>query len=543
MSPRLGALMCMLGVSALGLAPVRARAQVLGPAPEPLQFEVDPIARSPRLVGMGGLVYTVEDQHNQIALWDLARNPIGLIADRDSSNLEVWGNYLNSSLIGDQTFGRVRQSLAAKGWDAITEAWRRSHSTLVYGAEMRYLNSNVDRPEADQTAIRGTSGSFTFRPTIAGAVKWVKSNNMRWALRVNLIAQNQHQQRHFFIERPGGDYLGGSGELISGFPNLFDANSGFLTGTGLGGALDYRLGPWVDAAIQGDYVTETVSTDNTTDRSVSQYEQKRPFATGSMALIGRVGSKVEWGVDGRIFRSTADESYNISISGGIGNPPLAGRGARLTSDQNGSILNGRLLFKLPQGLRLGFGGRSYYEKLIVNPPPVNDQDSYNLFLNHIYSAVPEADSLALADSISRTTRMVHAYEVGGGLSWSHARRLTAGIEYHVSQDKRDAQVVDYATPGPYVKSWDVRAGGEYRCTERLVGRVGFDYTQSDLNTLVPFNDTVARAFSLGVGYYPTGASWAMESGYRLEWPRTDYGDPTQTRGNRQSLGLNVRWLF
>src|SRR5262249_54032285 len=158
--------------------------------------------------------------------------------------------------------------------------------------------------------------------------------------------------------------------------------------------------------------------------------------------------------------------------------------------------------KLPRGLRLGFGGQTYYEKVAVQPPSVDDQNSYNLFLNHIYSAVPEADSLALADSIARVTRMVHAYEAGGGLSWSNARRLTAGIEYHWSQDKRDAQVVEFATPGPYLKSWDVRAGGEYQCTERLVGRVGFDYTQSDLNTLIPFNDTVARALSLGMGYHP-----------------------------------------
>lgn len=543
MSPRQGALMCMLGVCALGLAPVQVRAQVLGPAPAPLQFVVDPLDRSARLVGMGGLTYTVEDDHNQVSLWDLARNPIGLISDRDSSSLEVWGGYLNRSLIGNETYGRVRQSLEAKSWDAIVEGWRRARSTLVYGAEIRYVNNNVDRPQDDQTAIRGTYGGFTFRPTIAGTVKWVKSQNMRWALRANLIAQSQNQQLHFFVERPGGDYLGGNGGLISGFPNLFDANSGFLTGTGLGGALDYRFSPALDIAIQGDYVKETVSTDNTTDRSISEYEQKRPFATGAMALIGRVGSQVEWGVDGRLFRSSADENYNISISGGIGQPPLAARGNRLNADQNGSTLNGRVVFKLPEHLRLGVGGKAYYEKTAVLPPSVDDYSSYNLFLNHVYSAEPTADSLALADSVSRTTRWVHAYEVGGGLSWSRSRRFTTGVEYHFTQNKNDAEVVGYATPGPYMKSWDVRAGAEYRCAERLVGRAGFNYTQSDLNTLAPFNDTVARAFSLGVGYYPTAAHWLLETGYRLEWPRTDYGDPTETRGNSQTLGLNVRWLF
>ncbi len=542
MGPMQRAWIGTLGVLWVALGAAPARAQVLGPAPEPLQFVVDPLERSPRLAGMGGLIYTVEDEHNQIDLWDFARNPVGLAAGRDSSSIEFWGGTASDARFRDETLQRVRQSLSLRDFHALAEAWRRSRGRFVYGAEVRFLESRRDDPFDDQTYRRGTSGGVAARPTLAGVVKWVESGRMRWALRANVHVVEQDQEYRVMHARPGGDYLGGSGGLLPGTPNLFDANSGFLSGLGLGGVLDYQFGEWLDAAIVGDYIKEKVETKNETKRSLAQYNQDRPFSQGGLSLVGRLGKLVEWGADGRLFRSAAEEDYYITISAGIARVPISARGMRLDADQNGSLLRGRLLVHLPYGLRLGGGGNARYEKLAV-VPPAGDPDSYNIFLDHLYVSEPDADSLMLPDSVARTTRKLHAYQLGGGLAWSSGRRVVAGVEYHYGQDRRDSEVLGEGVQGPYLKSWEIRAGAEYRCTEQFTGRAGFGYAKGDANTLTDQDEWVSRTLTLGAGYSPKDSAWGLESGYRVEWTDSDFGDPADSRGSRQNLALSVRWLF
>ena len=89
MSPRSGAPWSVLAIAcaaiALGAAP--ASAQTLPSATDAFVQFPDPIARSPRLVGMGRLTLVVPDRHNRITLWDYARNPAGLALDDSVSTL------------------------------------------------------------------------------------------------------------------------------------------------------------------------------------------------------------------------------------------------------------------------------------------------------------------------------------------------------------------------------------------------------------------------------------------------------------------------
>jgi hypothetical protein len=199
--------------------------------------------------------------------------------------------------------------------------------------------------------------------------------------------------------------------------------------------------------------------------------------------------------------------------------------------------------RLPGGLRLGGGGFADYRKAFVQPPDPTDPSSYNLLLNTIYQSQPDADSLALPDSVSRFTALVHAYEVGGGLSWESPGKMVVGVEYHFGRDRRDQVLVDEYVQGPYRKTWDVRAGVEYRCSERLSGRAGYVFRKDDADTATPLDETVGHSLTLGAGYLPKGASWRVEAGYQVEWLKSDFDDPTEGRGSNQVLGLDVRWLF
>jgi len=80
----------LLGLAAcITLPAIPAAAQSVFDDPSPLvEGRVDPLARSPRLLGMGRLSYVLDDAHQRINLWDLGKNPIGVIDADTSSTLE-----------------------------------------------------------------------------------------------------------------------------------------------------------------------------------------------------------------------------------------------------------------------------------------------------------------------------------------------------------------------------------------------------------------------------------------------------------------------
>src|SRR5262245_13250418 len=69
-------LTAFLAMSAGILLPTSSSAQRYEAARRLLDLSPDPIARSPRLLGMGRLTLA-DDRHNNLGMWDFAANPTG----------------------------------------------------------------------------------------------------------------------------------------------------------------------------------------------------------------------------------------------------------------------------------------------------------------------------------------------------------------------------------------------------------------------------------------------------------------------------------
>ncbi len=541
MSPRLrartSAVICLLA----GPMAVDARAQLSAPLPVAFQATPDPLDRSARLQGLGGLIYVIEDEHNEIRLWDFARNPVGLLDDRDSSSLELWGSAQDEVRLHEENLGRTRQSFARGGWGFKGEGWIRSPGSFFYGSTADLVLEQRSAPYDDFMFHKDELTVPSASPTIGGKLKWVKSGAMRWALRAHYSAYEDSREYRLFRSDSFGDYLGGQG-LVPVPPNLFEPTSSDITSLGGGGALAYRIGPWADVALSGDFMNEDVELTGEGKRYTLEFTEKRPVAQGGVALIGNMGKTLEWGLDGRLFRSSFEQSYFFTISAGIGGIPVSGRGKRLEETTNGSILRARALVRLPGGWRVGGGGSAVYSREETTPPDLGDVTSYNLFLNHVYRSEPDADSLSLPDSVMARVGRVHAYEIGGGISWEHPR-LVVGAEGHATADRRDQNTVTGALFGPKAQGWDARGGLEYRCTSTLAGRAGYVFRSRDADTETGLNETVSHTMTLGAGYHALQASWSVDAGYGVEWLKSDFPDPSQFRGSNQSFLMNLRWAF
>jgi opacity protein-like surface antigen len=174
----------------------------------------------------------------------------------------------------------------------------------------------------------------------------------------------------------------------------------------------------------------------------------------------------------------------------------------------------------------------------IKAPAIGDFTSFNRFLDLLWYRTG-ADSLVHPDSVSTVEVRDYAWGYSGGASYKLKKGIV-GVEYHYT---RDEQLGDQSGKGPRAIQWDVRSGMEYRCNDVLTGRLGYAYRWVDRDDYTKGNEYLGHTVTAGFGLRPAGASWSVETGYAIEWLRSDFGDPTNQRSSRQDLSMQIHWLF
>ena len=76
-----------------------------------------------------------------------------------------------------------------------------------------------------------------------------------------------------------------------------------------------------------------------------------------------------------------------------------------------------------------------------------------------------------------------------------------------------------------------------------MGRLGYRYRWTDEDDYTVQNEYIGNMMSLGLGLRPSGATWAFEAGYAIEWLQGDFGSALEPRASRQQLASMLRWVF
>ena len=502
----------------------------------------DPISRSPGLFGMGRLTLVGADPHNRITLWDFARNPAGIAEAESSSALDVRPGTSAASDVTELFPSTLeRQTLAAREVRTEIEGWRRSGNS-AYGVNFDFASLREDAPYAVDIELRRHISNPGGMAALNGLLPFVKSGRVKYALTLVTRREAGDDQYRGYVRNTTGEYIDRNGATYSS-PNYFVPDRRRLTTLGGGAALSYRFGPWLEAAAIGDLVNQELALSSSAGRYSSEIREQprghRPYPVGQATLIGRVGKSLEWGWDGRVWNARSEQRWAFTVSAGIGQNPLAGRGKRADREEHGSEMRSRLRWTLGPFEVGGSFGTGYLSDVIL-PPAQSDLTSLNRFLYDVYRR-PNADSLALPDSISYHRAEQRTRQAAGGVAVRlPGRRGLLGAEYHASQDERQQLPGGL---GPRQVGWDVRTGLEFRCTAVLTGRAGYIHQSLDLDDQTKNNEFIGNTGTLGLGLKPQGAAWSLDVGYALEWWRADYGDPALPHGSRQQLMSQIRWVF
>ena len=542
MSPRrrvlLSAISSILLLTALA---VPAHAQFYDVARGSLGFSLDAIERSPRLVGMGGMTLVGDDPHTAITLWDFAASPLGILEADSVNTAEVYpatSSYSGLRDLPSDTGTRERQDRAGRETRVAYELWRRTGGRSAYGIAGDLGSLRMDQVFSETVERRSIFSQPTIMPVLMGHMPYVKSSRWLYSARLFYSGETAQNQYRSLTENSQGQYIDQTGPEQDP-PEFFTATDFKVRSTGGGLGVAYDRGRAFKAAANMDVVENNIHGTNESARRSAQNDEKRPYHTGQATMVGRLGRSLEWGVDGRDWRSQSEESWFFSISAGVGADPLVGRGKLLQREERGRALRTRLRwthgpFELGGGLATG------YRRVTVTPPGLEDLTSFNYFRNTVTYRV-NADSLALPDSVVFNQSEERTWEAGGGLAIRlPGGRGSWGAEYHRLQGLTEQTM---SGKGPLRKGWDLRTGLEYRCTQVLKGRVGYAYRWEDRDDYTRQNEDLASTLTLGLGLRPVGTAWNFEVGYAIEWLRADYGTPAEPRACRQQLASMVRWAF
>ena len=508
-----------------------------------LGYSPDPLARSPRLLGMGRLTLA-DDLHNRLTLWDFAGNPTGIAEAESMSTFEYRPLFRNSSVlheVGSGAQARERQELAARQVRHSVEAWRRSPGTPAYGMVAELAMLQMDRPFDEAVERRGRFTVPAISGAVNGQVPWLHRERFEFALRLDYSLEHHDDDYFEFLRLPQGDYLGQESGIVPP-PDLYTPDRIETTSLRGGVAFSVRVKKDIKAAVGYDRARVKVRSTLEGLRSTTKVDEDRPFDIGQASLIGRLGRNLEWGVDGRAWRSQSEEFFFWTISAGQAELPLSGKGKRLDREEKGTSLRTRVRWMngpLELGASFGAGSRlavinPWYPQGIGDPPGFND------FLAEIANR-SGADTLMLPGRVTKSQIEERSYEFAGGAMWRlPSGRGVLGAEAHLGRGSTDQIEIG---GGPEPRGWDVRAGGEYGLSATLKARAGWSYGVHDRDDLTA-NDAYRSAMATaGFGHQPEGSRWGVDLGYAYEWVRSDFVDPARSRGSQQHLAVQMRWQF
>ena len=498
----------------------------------------DPLTRSPGLAGMGRLTFVGVDPHHRITLWDFAGNPTGVAEADSSSTLDLRPGAGGASDVSDLLgTSQIRQTFAAHGTEVGYEAWRRQ-GDMAYGAIGNLGSVQLDRPFSDDVEHRRTLTAPWAMPVLNGVMPFTHSGRTRYALDVQWGQETVDSRFLTIVHNADGDFISHDSDEREE-PNVLLPQSFDVRQLGGGASVSHRFSSALTAAARYEGVAVRIHGDDQNKRNDAHTTELRPYNIGEATLIGRIGDAIEWGVDGRGWRSTSEERWAFTISAGQGVTPLSGRGKLLERQEEGSSMRTRALWHAG-AFDIGGGLNTNYQKVTTTPPATGDHTSFNYFLNTVFGT-STADSISLADSVVADVSKLHAWDGGIGLAWHlPERRAIAGIEYHRSRDIVDSEI---GGQGPRRISWDVRTGLEFGLTSTLEGRAGYQFRWFDRDDFTHGNEYRSHLGTIGIGLRPTHSIWSLDVSYGVSWLRADFGDPAEPRGSRQQFVSQLHWAF
>lgn len=522
---------------------VGASAQSYDETRQDLGLWPDPLARSPRLLAMGGLTYAVADEHRRIDLWEFGGNSAGL-HDADSlSRLEIGpatGSRSGARDLAPGAIPRERQDFAMREVRLGYELWRYAdRGGTTFGLIGDYGSLRTDRPSTPDLEVRRQFSVPNTMGVVSGHLPFLFPERLRYGFHVRHRYEASDDRYLTIVRNGAGEFIDKDGVTVAP-PDFFTPDHRAVRSLGLGGALALHVAGQVLGA-GFDYAANAIESRNDGDRYSTEIREDRPVTGLHVEWVSRdlvAGPlRLENGLRYENWSSSSNQRWVFSLSGGTGAVPITGRGGYGDREEEGAAV--REWVRATVGaLQIGGGVQWATREINFTPVPTADLKSFNYYRNFLYNKAG-LDSLALPDSLVKSWWDSDHFDFGVGASYRLAfLNALVGAEFH-SRSASYEQTI--SGPGPEGRATGFRGGFDARVTPVLRVQGGYGFESTDLDEDTEQNEYVAHTVSAGIGLAPAGATWQVDAGYSVTLQRADFDDLSGQRGYGQRGLLRIRW--
>src|SRR5262249_39480070 len=245
--------------SLLGWA--EARAQFYDPALRSLDLVTGEVARSPRLLGMGGLSLVVPDRNTSYSLWDLSGIPVGISAYDTTSTLDPRPGTDALSSVQRLGLGRERQDLASRRTASQMEAvYRSRESGSVFGLVADLSSLRWDRPYDGAVEVRQSVLHPDAMGILGGEIPHYFDHHLR-DRPLHVGGEAVEEQYREIVSNAAGEYIDLSGGELRP-PGQFIPTSVDVTTSATGVSTSYALGRATQIAVGIEHESDRIHSTN-----------------------------------------------------------------------------------------------------------------------------------------------------------------------------------------------------------------------------------------------------------------------------------------
>lgn len=448
-----------------------------------------------RLLGMGHLSLVVEDENNQISLFDFAGNLAGTAEDRDGWSLESWGGRgtVEESYLVAHGGEDLRQTTRLSGGTGGTDVVYRKDARRAIGVTANFFRHAMTRRYGDVSKVRGPR-AFAFYNENFGMLRLAVGAG-RWSDNESVKSTDVFGVRH-------------SSET---WMYRFDAAYS-LWGLDLGAQLQ------VD-----DVMIDGVSR-GPSGFHQDEYRWSRPATTFSLSVLRSEGS-LDAGGRMVMMKRSGREEVDISWSDRFPDNPSRVN-YRITAptfkeSESATMVEGRVLLRVGESIRLGAGA------------------AYELFDSDVVEDLSSNYPGSRRNQDLEESRL----RVGGGALVSlFAGRLSIGAETHYSAVSQEVELPRGLRSNDS-RRFEVRTGVEYLLPSRFAIRGGYVRGVQDENLDLPNTFYHANGYTVGLGWTPRGGMFSIDGAFRAVEASPDYEGWPDKSASRQDLMFSARFLL
>jgi hypothetical protein len=463
-----------------------------------------------RLTGMGNLTIAIEDENNEVNLYDFTGNVAALILDKDIRNADSWAGY---STWNDSKDGIRWQDMGI--WESGALVVLRGEN---YAGGGSFGSRILDIFRIDDENFRSILRIPFPKSEVGGVVDTTFFDTEVMSSLVEGYYAHKLIDVLYVGARGWGTFEGDAKPLTFHYDlrsNMSDLGAGLgvvvvpYDWIQIGGSLDL-----------GSRSTETYSKDAFHD---DLYKRERSITTlSSHALLSWMG-KLRGVMNYRRFSFESDQTLSMNWSElFVLNPEEIRIRQKLKVSDEASEYDFFATRWILSDFGLPLTVSGYFDFM--------QQETWEYAQPNVLLWIDEYD------------QVMDQWNVGGGASYQIADKATVGMEVRMNRGSQENRLprqegfLDF-------KAVDVRGGGEVRPLKWLALRGGYSQCSQERRMGDPENDFTATTYTVGAGCYLMDDQLTVDAAFlnKVTEPEQDMGTGRETR--YQALMVYGRLLF